>query len=364
MLEMEGPETRDSGPVTCLGTTFPNDAERRKHFLGILREKLKDPEFRKIEGFPIGSDEDILALSDPPYYTACPNPFIADFIKQYGKPYDPNEPYSREPFAADVSEGKNDPIYNAHSYHTKVPHKAIMRYILHYTEPGDVIFDGFCGTGMTGVAAQLCRDKVAIESLGYKVDMEGTISQQDMYSQQEWDKTLIECEIIEIVEEDISSRFEVIHNALSPAHLDQQVVWIEQRIQHSVENGNQLWRSFSDFFPGLICCPAIEEQMAGLPACSLASITRGLFRLNAYCTRWRSGAFEPHTIGCAVSPESPTTLEVYGAERTFLCPDGQNRIFSWHAKVGRWRIYFDPGSGPGSLLLGYVGKHLRTIKYG
>ncbi|NLM29095.1 MAG: DNA methylase, partial [Methanomicrobiales archaeon] len=61
-----------------------------------------------------------------------------------------------EPFAADVSEGKNDPIYNAHSYHTKVPHKAIMRYILHYTKPGDIIFDGFCGTGMTGVAAQMC----------------------------------------------------------------------------------------------------------------------------------------------------------------------------------------------------------------
>jgi DNA modification methylase/predicted RNA-binding Zn-ribbon protein involved in translation (DUF1610 family) len=167
-------------PVECLGMTFPNDAERRKYFLGILREKLKDPEFRKIEGFPIGSDEDILALSDPPYYTACPNPFIADFIKHYGKPYDPNEPYSREPFAADVSEGKNDPIYNAHSYHTKVPHKAIMRYILHYTEPGDVVFDGFCGTGMTGVAAQMCGDKAVVESLGYRVDEDGTISQQEI----------------------------------------------------------------------------------------------------------------------------------------------------------------------------------------
>jgi len=144
-------------PVECLGLTFADDNARREHFLGILREKLKDPEFRKIEGFPHGSDKNILALSDPPYYTACPNPFIADFIKLYGKPYDPNEPYSREPFAADVSEGKNDPIYNAHSYHTKVPHKAIMRYILHYTEPGDVVFDGFCGTGMTGVAAALCR---------------------------------------------------------------------------------------------------------------------------------------------------------------------------------------------------------------
>lgn len=112
---------------------------------------------RHIEGFPIGKDEDIIALSNPPYYTACPNPFIEDFIKEHGKPYDEaTDDYHREPFAADVSEGKNDPIYNAHSYHTKVPHKAIMRYILHYTEPGDIVFDGFCGTGMTGVAAQMC----------------------------------------------------------------------------------------------------------------------------------------------------------------------------------------------------------------
>jgi len=173
------PKTAPAGPVECLGMTFPNDEERRKHFLGLLREKLKDPEFRKIEGFPIGSTEDILALSDPPYYTACPNPFIADFIKHFGKPYDPSKPYSREPFATDVSEGKNDPIYNAHSYHTKVPHKAIMRYILHYTEPGDVVFDGFCGTGMTGVAAKLCGDRSAVSSLGYPVTQDGSILGED-----------------------------------------------------------------------------------------------------------------------------------------------------------------------------------------
>lgn len=114
---------------------------------------------RHIEGFPIARDEDIIALSHPPYYTACPNPFIEDFIKKHGKPYDEaTDGYHREPFAADVSEGKNDSIYNAHSYHTKVPYKAIMRYILHYTEPGDIVFDGFCGTGMTGVAAQMCEN--------------------------------------------------------------------------------------------------------------------------------------------------------------------------------------------------------------
>jgi DNA modification methylase/predicted RNA-binding Zn-ribbon protein involved in translation (DUF1610 family) len=112
---------------------------------------------RDIEGFPIAKDEDIIALSDAPYYTACPNPFIKEFIDENGTPYDEdNDDYHCEPFAADVSEGKGDAIYNAHSYHTKVPYKAIMRYILHYTKPGDVVFDGFCGTGMTGVAAQLC----------------------------------------------------------------------------------------------------------------------------------------------------------------------------------------------------------------
>jgi hypothetical protein len=56
-------------PVECLGKTFENDEKRREYFLEKLNEKLKDPEFRKIEGFPMGEDEDILALSDPPYYT-------------------------------------------------------------------------------------------------------------------------------------------------------------------------------------------------------------------------------------------------------------------------------------------------------
>lgn len=114
---------------------------------------------RDIEGFPIATDEAIIELSDAPYYTACPNPFIEEFIAENGTPYDEDtDDYHCEPFTADVSEGKNDPIYLAHSYHTKVPYKAIIRYVLHYTQPGDVILDGFCGTGQTGVAAQFSGD--------------------------------------------------------------------------------------------------------------------------------------------------------------------------------------------------------------
>jgi len=132
------------------------DAERAE-YLERLREHLRDPDFRAIEGFPIGDDEAILALSDPPYYTACPNPFVEDIIKQYGKPYNPSEPFTKEPFAYDVTEGRHTWLYKAHTYHTKVPPKAVQAYIEYYTEPNDIVLDGFAGSGMTGVASMLAE---------------------------------------------------------------------------------------------------------------------------------------------------------------------------------------------------------------
>lgn len=167
--------TKANAPVECLGMTFSSEDARREHFLGLLAEKLKDPAFRSQAGFPQGADEAILAMSDPPYYTACPNPFLNEVVSYFGSEYDSTEDRGKEPFVADVSEGKNDTIYNAHGYHTKVPHKAIVRYLLHYTKPGDVIFDGFCGSGMTGVAAQLCADASVIASLGYRVNASGAV---------------------------------------------------------------------------------------------------------------------------------------------------------------------------------------------
>ena len=111
-------------------TEYDAQEERRQKYLKRLANYLEDPEFRKIEGFPIGTDEAILALSDPPYYTACPNPFLTEILEEWvaerrqireelglpddDKPSKGQKGYHREPFAADVSEGKNNPIYNAH----------------------------------------------------------------------------------------------------------------------------------------------------------------------------------------------------------------------------------------------------------
>lgn len=161
LASMEAPHlfNQHTGPVTVLGKTFASDDERRAWFRDELRKKL--PELRTIEGFPIATDDDIIALSDPPYYTACPNPWLNDFVKEWeeknnasGKDDKPvDAPYS---FA--IKEQKNNPIYVAHSYHTKVPPEVIMNYYLYYTRPGDIVLDSFAGTGMAGVAANLCGD--------------------------------------------------------------------------------------------------------------------------------------------------------------------------------------------------------------
>ncbi|MDT5388985.1 MAG: hypothetical protein QOE04_2626 [Mycobacterium sp.] len=57
-----------------------------------------------------------------------------------------------EPYRSEVVGGKGSVFYRAHSYHTKVPPEGIVRMLEHYTEPGAVVVDPFCGSGMTGVA--------------------------------------------------------------------------------------------------------------------------------------------------------------------------------------------------------------------
>ena len=154
---------KETMQITVLGKSFNSEEERRMYFREELRKHLA--ELKKMEGFPIGEDDDIINLSDPPYYTACPNPWLNDFIAEWEEEKKQLEKEGKRekglvvkaPFANDISEGKNNPFYTLHTYHTKVPHPAIMRYLLHYTQPGDIVFDGFAGTGMTGVAAKQCE---------------------------------------------------------------------------------------------------------------------------------------------------------------------------------------------------------------
>lgn len=70
-----------------------------------------------------------------------------------------------EPFREDVRAGKNSQAYRAHSYHTKVPPEAIDRLVRHYTDPGHVVADPFCGSGMTGVGSILAERFAVLSDL-------------------------------------------------------------------------------------------------------------------------------------------------------------------------------------------------------
>lgn len=53
-----------------------------------------------------------------------------------------------------VASSKGSSAYQAHTYPTKVPPAAIEPFILASTKPGATVLDPFCGSGMTGLAAQ------------------------------------------------------------------------------------------------------------------------------------------------------------------------------------------------------------------
>lgn len=83
-----------------------------------------------------------------PEYCPSPNPFLDEILSNGKLPKKVDTAYPENIIA-----GKNSYVYDAHTYHTKVPPEGIKKLIEYYTDPGDTIFDPFCGSGMAGVAA-------------------------------------------------------------------------------------------------------------------------------------------------------------------------------------------------------------------
>jgi 16S rRNA G966 N2-methylase RsmD len=53
---------------------------------------------------------------------------------------------------------RTGPLFSAFPYPTKISPEAIALFIASHTKPGDTVFDGFAGSGTTGVAALLCAE--------------------------------------------------------------------------------------------------------------------------------------------------------------------------------------------------------------
>ncbi len=103
--------------------------------------------------------------SGPSYSGDKPNPELRRFVDAKSTPYDPmTDDYDVPAFNQPIETTKATAIYNMHVYWSKKPHTAIRHYIRHYTKPGDVVLDPFCGSGGTAISALLDgRKAIAID---------------------------------------------------------------------------------------------------------------------------------------------------------------------------------------------------------
>jgi hypothetical protein len=163
---------------------------------------------------------------------------------------------------------------------------------------------------------------------------------------------------------DIEEGTVCVTHASQPVHMNEHREWIQDRLRSDVRDGNDLWKRRSELLPSLTFCEAVGPQIQDLNPTMLRPVVRRLFELQVYCDGWTEGGFDQSQLPARATPESRATLEQYGAPRTFLCPDGVERTFSWHVRLTphAWRIHFYPDPQR-TMIIGYIGPHLPTVRH-
>ncbi len=109
----------------------------------------------------------VYSIPDGYYSGDQPNPNLHAFVEAHlaERPYNPeHDDYNVPAFNKPIETTKATAIYNMHPYWSKKPHDAIRQYILHYTQPGDLVLDPFSGSGGTAIASLLeGRKAVALD---------------------------------------------------------------------------------------------------------------------------------------------------------------------------------------------------------
>jgi hypothetical protein len=194
-------------------------------------------------------------------------------------------------------------------------------------------------------------------------------------SSSRWNYSRLELEYNQLDENDkLTSEIVEVRHASHSDHVQEHNGWIKQHVQElkhvevPITDGADLWSRCEELFPSLQFCDSVGGALRSFhPGNSpFNSITRKLFDLEEYCKNWREqgGQFDPRNIPGKRHPESEATLNMYEQERTFLCPDGEKRVFTLHIWITEyWRLYYWPLLEQKKMIIGYIGGHLSTPKY-
>jgi hypothetical protein len=176
----------------------------------------------------------------------------------------------------------------------------------------------------------------------------------------QWNAASVSLEKSWLSDDDLETRILSVRHASRAAHLEAHVEWLDRKQPALPASGLELWNDRVFLFPNLDFCESVEIQITALGGSEprFRAAMRGLRDLQYYCETWDTGNFDIHRLPNA-SGESESTLNMYSDERTFRCPDGENRIFEWHLKRGDTRIHFLDFPASKRILVAYVGAHLR-----
>lgn len=186
-----------------------------------------------------------------------------------------------------------------------------------------------------------------------------------IFSHEQWNTHSVEASFIELDSQgEIYEEKIQIRHISTPSHFEFHKLYYEQR--KWLDIGGLDWRnSLQELFPSLVFCERAIAQLHeyGKGEHILKQIKSRLIELQEYFNTWSEGRFDSSLVSFKVSPESQRTLEQYVEEHTFLCPDGQYRIFSWHLRMtpGAGRIFFIPDEITRKCIIGHIGNKLKTV---
>ncbi|MCX6579871.1 MAG: hypothetical protein NT166_06765 [Candidatus Aminicenantes bacterium] len=185
-----------------------------------------------------------------------------------------------------------------------------------------------------------------------------------------WDTCKIERLKRYVIKEDGGDyeEFVEVRHVSRPAHIETHRQWSDKKKRESLKTAGDLWDRREEFFPHLVLCGSIEQQLKtiiGIGSSYFNQLIDRLKLLDAYAKNWTSGSFSESEVkksyGLDVSGESPYTMKKYGNQRRFRLPDGRKEYFEMHIKTGQLRFHFFPDEETHRIYVGYIGPHLRTI---
>jgi len=154
-------------------------------------------------------------------------------------------------------------------------------------------------------------------------------------------------------------------NISSDAHAVIHQKFITSKVKNTIANGKELWLKKDELFPNLIFCESVREQIAYLNSNSLGftPIVDRLFDLQNTAINCTGVGVKPSDFPTLTTPESDSRLRDFKQQLTIKCPDGIQRLFSWHSRFtpGAGRIHFIPYEQKNIFVIGSIANQ-NTIK--